>query len=82
MTQLALLFLFTIAVNVPFGFWREGVTKFSVAWFIAVHAAVPLILGVRLALGIEFEWLNLPFLVFAYFAGQAVGARLRRRAVD
>lgn len=81
MTQLALLLLFTFAVNIPLGYWREGVAKFSVTWFVAVHAAVPLILVVRLTLGIAFEWLNLPVLVFAYFAGQTVGARLRRRAL-
>ena len=82
MTHLALLLLFTFIVNIPFGYWRERVAKFSVPWFVAVHAAVPLILGLRWTMGIEFEWLKLPLLVFAYFAGQTVGARLRRRAFD
>lgn len=31
----------TFLVNVPFGYWRAGVRKFSPAWFVAIHAAVP-----------------------------------------
>jgi hypothetical protein len=82
MLELSLVLLFTLVLNLPFGYWREGVKKFSVAWFAAVHAAVPLVVGARLLLGIEFQWINLPLMVAAYFAGQTIGARLRRRAAQ
>jgi len=72
---------FAFFVNLPFGYWREGVRKFSPAWFVAVHAAVPLIVALRFVF--EFEWrlAALPFTVAAYFGGQTVGARWRRRQV-
>ena len=79
MVALILLPLFVFVVNLPFGYWREGVRKFSFAWFVAVHAAVPLIIGFRVLFGIPFEWTQLPFAVLAYFAGQTIGARTRRR---
>jgi hypothetical protein len=69
--------LFTFGVNVPFGYWRAGVRKFSPAWFVAVHAAVPMVAGLRFALGLPFRWAILPLFVAAYFGGQAVGSRLR-----
>lgn len=79
MVQLIFLLLFVFTVNLPFGYWRDGVVKFSLAWFVAVHAAVPLVLLYRTWFEIPFEWTVLPFAVLAYFAGQAVGARWRRR---
>jgi hypothetical protein len=79
MLDLSLVLVFTFAVNIPFGYWRESVRKFSPAWFVAVHAAVPLVIAVRLLLGVEFAWLNVPLLVAAYFAGQTIGARLFRK---
>lgn len=75
---IALLLAGIFLVNLPFGYWREGVQKFSAAWFVAVHAAVPLVILMRLALGIDWSLRILPFMVAAYFGGQAGGARLRR----
>jgi hypothetical protein len=71
--------IFTFAVNVPFGWWRAGVRKFSPAWFVAVHAAVPLVIAVRFALGLPFRWTVFPLFVAAYFGGQFVGSRWRLR---
>jgi hypothetical protein len=71
--------LATFLVNVPFGYWRAGVRKFSPAWFVAVHAAVPMVVGLRFALGLPFRWLLLPLFVAAYFGGQTVGSRWRLR---
>ena len=78
MVELIYLLLFAFVVNLPFGYWREGVAKFSPAWFVAVHAAVPLIFVFRSWLEMPFDWAVLPFAVAAYFAGQAVGAVSRR----
>jgi hypothetical protein len=78
MAQLIFLLLFVFVVNLPFGYWRESVRKFSPAWFVAVHAAVPLVLVFRARFEIPFEWSVLPFAVIAYFTGQTVGALWRR----
>ncbi len=72
----ALIFL----LNVPFGFWRAGVRKFSPAWFLAVHAPVPLAIGLRWASGLGFHLATLPLYVGAFVLGQFAGGRLRPRA--
>jgi hypothetical protein len=69
----------TFCLNLPMGYWRAGVRKFSPAWFVAVHAAVPCVVALRFALGIPFRWAVFPLFVAAYFGGQTVGARVRQR---
>jgi hypothetical protein len=66
-------------VNLPFGFWRGGLRKFTPAWLVAVHAPVPLVVALRIGFGIRWGTATLPILLLAYFMGQYVGARLRRR---
>ena len=66
-------------LNIPFGYWREGCKKFSLNWFLAVHLPVPIIVAMRLLLGIK---LTLPiFLLFvaSFFSGQLLGAIFRKR---
>jgi hypothetical protein len=67
----------TLVLNLPFGFWRAGVRKFSPAWFLAVHAPVPLIVGMRLAVGLGWRLSTFPLLVGAFFGGQFIGGRIR-----
>ena len=75
----ALAITVTFVINLPFGYWRAGVRKFSPAWFVAVHAAVPLVVALRFVLGLPFRWLAFPLFVAAYFGGQTVGAKVRKR---
>jgi hypothetical protein len=79
MSRLAAAAVLVALLNLPFGYWRAGTRKFSVAWFVAVHAPVPLVVGLRLAFGLGFRAATVPALVAAYFAGQFLGGRLRRR---
>ncbi len=68
-----------LAVNLPFGWWRAGVRKFSRDWFLAVHLPVPLAIAIRW-LGHEgLHLTTLPIFVGAFFAGQFAGGRLRQR---
>jgi DNA-binding transcriptional MerR regulator len=78
MGQVLLVAAAIVLINLPFGYWRAGVRKFSPAWFVAVHAPVPLAIGLRYIAGMGFRWSILPILVAAFFAGQFIGARLRR----
>jgi len=77
---LALIALNIFVLNVPFGYWRAGFRKLSPGWFVAIHAPVPLVVGLRWAADLPFRWTNVPLFVAAYFAGQYVGSRLRRRS--
>lgn len=77
--SVALVAAFTFMLNIPFGWWRASVSKFSPTWFIAVHAAVPVIVALRFVLGMPFRWVTLPLFVACYFGGQFFGARLRQR---
>ena len=71
--------LATFVINLPFGFWRQGLRKFSLLWVVAVHAAVPLVVLMRLKADLGFAWYTYPPMILCYFGGQFVGARLRRR---
>lgn len=69
-----------LVVNLPFGFWRAGLRKFSPGWFVAVHAPVPLAIGLRWFAGLPFRLVTLPLFVAAFFGGQMLGGRLRRHS--
>jgi hypothetical protein len=71
---IALLFAIAFGVNVPLGMWRRGLRKFSPAWFVAIHASIPLLLVTRLALDLPL-WVIPPEIGFAVL-GQVLGARL------
>jgi hypothetical protein len=74
---LGLVALGILGLNVPFGYWRAGLRKFSVPWFVAIHAPIPAAVALRLAAGVPFRLSTLPVFVGAYFAGQWLGGRLR-----
>ena len=38
---------FVLVLNLPFGFWRSRVKKFSVPWFLAIHLPVPMIIQTK-----------------------------------
>ena len=71
---IALLLAVALTVNVPLGMWRRGLRRFSPAWFIAIHASIPLLVGMRLAL-VPTNWV-IPAEIALAVAGQLVGARL------
>ncbi|MCA9727028.1 MAG: hypothetical protein KC729_05040 [Candidatus Eisenbacteria bacterium] len=69
-----------LIVNLPFGYWRSGVRKFSPAWFIAIHAPVPIVAGIRILAGVGWHLTTLPVLLGAYFTGQFLGNAWGKRA--
>jgi hypothetical protein len=64
---------FCFFVNLPLGFWRKRTRKFSAAWFIAVHAAVPLIIAVRLLSGVSNFFI--PLFIALAVLGQLAGGK-------
>lgn len=77
MLRLGEVALAVLVVNLPFGFWRAGVRRFTLAWFLAVHAPVPLAVGFRVLSGLGWQLSTVPVLASAYLAGQLLGGRLR-----
>ena len=81
-TKLWLVALAVLFLNVPFGFWRAGTRKFSPAWFVAIHAPVPLVIALRLASDLGFRVSTVPVMIGAYFTGQFLGSRWRHHAAQ
>lgn len=77
--RLAILSAFVLLINLPFGWWRSRVRKFSLQWFLSVHLPVPLVIAVRVFGGLGWEIKTYPCLVGAYCAGQLLGSRIFRR---
>jgi len=61
-------------LNIPFGYWRANVHRFSTQWFLAIHIPVPFIVALRFLSGIGFGWYTYVFLVGGYFLGQQLGS--------
>jgi len=80
MSNLLIVATGVVLINVPFGFWRAGVPKFSLPWFLAVHGPVPLVVALRLLFHIGFGITSFPVLVGMYFSGQYVGGLLKKRS--
>lgn len=77
--SLLLASLVTYLINLPFGYWRAGQRKLSFKWFLFIHLPVPLVIAIRYLFGLGFEWITYPFLVAAFFTGQATGALLLKQ---
>lgn len=60
-------------INIPFGFWRKSQKKFSLNWFIAIHAPVVVSIYLRYLAEIDFKWSYLIIFVFVFFTGQTAG---------
>ncbi len=72
----AIVFLF----NLPFGYWRGHVRRFSLQWFLSIHLPVPFVIALRVFGGVGWHWITYPALVGAFFAGQLLGSRIVRRS--
>lgn len=71
--------LAVLVMNLPFGFWRAGVKRFTRSWFVAVHASVPLVILLRIVSGLGWHLASFPVLVGAFFTGQFLGGAMRRK---
>ena len=62
-----------LILNLPFGYWRANVKKFSLQWVLAIHLPVPLVIAVRLMSGLGFQLITYPILIGAFLGGQLAG---------
>ena len=68
---------FALFSNIPLGYLREGVPRFSVRWFVYIHLSIPFIIGLRIVNGVS--WRVIPLTLSLAVAGQILGSRARRR---
>ncbi len=79
---LALVCILVFILNMPFGYWRAGVKKFSLQWFLAVHVPIPFVVWLRFGFHLGFQLYTYPFMIGAFFFGQWVGARIRLKKMN
>jgi hypothetical protein len=66
-------------LNIPFGYWRAGARKFSLQWILAIHLPVPIVIAIRIFSGLGWHLITFPVIIGAFFSGQFVGARWRKK---
>jgi hypothetical protein len=77
--------ILAIVINLPFGAYRATVRRFSWRWFVCVHLPIPVVIVMRLSLGLG--WWFIPFTLASAVAGQLLGSllfglwRTRRAAI-
>ena len=71
---IGLLFVAALGTNVPLGMWRRRLRRFSPAWFLAIHASIPVLVAMRLVF-VPAYWVIPPEIGLAV-VGQLVGSRL------
>jgi hypothetical protein len=76
--RLVIISLVVFLFNIPFGYWRANVSRFSLQWVLAIHIPVPVIIFMRIYLNIGFAWYTYVFLVAAFFLGQQLGSKLHK----
>ena len=72
--------LLSFGVNLPFGYIREGMKKFSIGWFLAVHFPVPFVFLVRV--GSDLSYWYIPLLLVSSILGQFIGGKYRSKRVS
>ncbi len=74
--NLILVTIFVFVFNLPFGYWRANVSKYTFQWALAIHIPVPFIIIARFYFNIGFQFYTYPILVGAFFLGQLSGKYL------
>ncbi|NWF98537.1 MAG: hypothetical protein HXY52_06350 [Nitrospirae bacterium] len=73
LTAILILFIFTLFINMPFGYARSKSRKYSFRWFLYIHIPIPLIFLIRIFSHIEIKYI--PLFILAALSGQVIGGR-------
>jgi hypothetical protein len=79
MSKLLFAGLVVFIINIPFGYWRANVRRYSLQWFLAIHIPVPFIISLRFVTHLGFAWFTYVVLVTAFFLGQQTGSLIIRK---
>ncbi len=67
----------SFVTNIPLGYYRKNTRKFSFMWFFLIHASIPLIIYLRIALDAE-NWI-IPVNIFLAVVAQLWGQSLNKK---
>jgi len=73
MVRILLIGAVVLLLNIPFGYWRANVHRFSWQWALSIHIPVPFVVLLRIFSHIGFGWITYVVLVAAFFLGQRLG---------
>ncbi|MDR3665534.1 MAG: hypothetical protein P4L35_01705 [Ignavibacteriaceae bacterium] len=79
--NLILVVIIIYVLNIPFGYWRQNVRKFSLQWALSIHLPIPVIIIIRIYSGIGFKFITYPVLVAAFALGQLTGSLIYKSRV-
>lgn len=65
--------IFAFLLNIPFGRWRSNFKKFSIVWWMLIHASIPFIIALRIWL--ETPRAFIPLFIALAVLGQYVGKK-------
>lgn len=78
MNPFFILLLATFLLNIPCGYWRASVKKFSWQWFVAIHLPVPILIALRLIMNENYRLNTFLILIAVYFIGQLLGSTIKK----
>ena len=81
MVNLLLIGLAVFVLNIPFGYWRANVKRFSLEWLLAIHIPVIFVIALRLVSHLGFAWSTYAVLVTAFFIGQQLGSLVNKQLI-
>ena len=70
---------FIFFVNIPFGYWRGNLRKFSLLWFLAIHIPVLFLIFIKRYFEIEFSIVFEAIILILFLIGQKLGGEFRKK---
>lgn len=65
-----------LIINIPFGYWRGHVRKFSWTWIFTIHIPIPFVILLRFLFHLGFHLYTYPFMVVGFFLGHYIGMKI------
>lgn len=64
-------------INLPLGMWRSRYKKFTLRWWLLIHASIPVIVALRIWLDTPYAFI--PLFIAAAILGQFLGGRIIKK---
>lgn len=68
--------LFAFSINIPFGILRAKYKKYSLGWFLCIHAPIPLVAGIRIFSKVSLYFI--PIFLAVSILGQIAGGKFNK----